>query len=109
VAKWKTQRLNNVGLAISELCIADQTWRDLPSKLPNSSNLFDIGTRQRSSDQIKLGCGGRNACQRPLEEGVYDRAGAGAQEWPGRPLFAYVRENHAGVYAFVSMAGKCAS
>ena len=25
VAKWQTQRLNNVGLAISELCIADQT------------------------------------------------------------------------------------
>jgi hypothetical protein len=30
--------------------------------LPNSSNLFDIDTRQRSSNQIKLGCGGRSAC-----------------------------------------------
>jgi len=44
-----------------------------------------------------------------LEAGVCDRVDAGAQEWRGRPLFAYVRENRAGVYAFVSMADKCVS
>jgi hypothetical protein len=66
------------------------------------------GHRLRTS-KIKLACGGRNARQRPLEAVVCDHAGAGAQEWRGRPLFAYVRENRAGVYGFVSMADKCVS
>ena len=59
--------------------------------------------------KIKPACGGRSACQRPLEAGVCDRVGAGVQEWRGRPLFAYVRENRAGVYASASMADKCVS
>ncbi len=65
-------------------------------------------SRFRSS-KIKLACGGRSECQRPLEAGVCDRVGAGAQEWRGRPLFACVRENRAAVYAFASMADKCVS
>ena len=44
-----------------------------------------------------------------MEAGVCDRADAGAQEWRGHPSFAYVRENRAAVYAFVSMADKCVS
>ena len=59
--------------------------------------------------KITLACDERNVCQRPLGAGVCDRVGAGAQEWRGRPLFAYARENRAGVYASVSMADKCVS
>jgi hypothetical protein len=66
------------------------------------------GHRLQTS-KIKPACGGRSACQRPLEAGVCDRVGAGAQEWLGRPWFAYVRENHAGVYAFASMVDTCVS
>ena len=66
------------------------------------------GHRLQNS-KIKPACGGRSACQRPLEAAVCDRVGAGVQEWRGRPLFAYVRENRAGVYAFASMADKCVS
>jgi len=59
--------------------------------------------------KIKLACGVRSVCQRLSAADVSDRVAAGAQEWRGRPLFAYVRENRAGVYAFASMADKCVS
>jgi hypothetical protein len=62
-----------------------------------------------SNLEIKLACGGRSVIQRLLEAGVCDRVGAGVQEWRGHPLFAYVHENRADVYAFVSMADKCVS
>jgi hypothetical protein len=61
------------------------------------------------TSEIKPACDGRTVFRRPLEAGVCDRVGAGVQEWHGRPLFAYVRENHAGVYVFASMADKCVS
>ena len=67
-----------------------------------------IGHRFRTS-KIKPACDGRSACQRPLEAAVCDRVGADVPEWLGRPLSAYVRENRAGVYAFVSMADRCVS
>ena len=61
------------------------------------------------TSKIKPACGVRSACQRPLEADVCDHVGAGVLEWRGRPLFAYVRENRAGVYASASMADKCVS
>jgi hypothetical protein len=79
----------------------------LASSLPVSEKRI-IGYRFRTS-KIKPACDGRSACQRPWEADVCDRVGAGAQEWLGRPWFAYVRENRAGVYAFVLMADKCVS
>jgi len=61
------------------------------------------------ASRIRLACDARNACQRLLEAGVCGRVGVGAREWRGHPLCACVRENRAGVYAFVWMAGKCVS
>jgi hypothetical protein len=58
---------------------------------------------------VKLECGGRSVCRRPLEAGACDRVDGGAQEWRGLPWFAYVRENRAVVFAFALMADKCAS
>ena len=100
------RRGDNVGSRIRETCCVPGIF---PSAAIADLLVFASAGWGLAIQKIKLACGVRSVCQRLSAADVSDRVAAGAQEWRGRPLFAYVRENRAGVYAFASMADKCVS